>query len=1313
MDDSKTGIKILSALLRKEPVFLTESIEVNGRFAFIVNTPDGDTFAVHPPTLERSVVVRFLHMDPRQIRFQQEIIKITCSDALILLVNDTIQALCKYQPPRPQSAPQSAEAQGESGCDGGGDPLNPLNPLNPLKILDDTYEAETVNQVKFLLDLLPLRDCLTHILEDAQKEPFKLCWRHIDPPFVSEVWPSQIVTDAVEDLGQHFLKLDQAEGISYQKIRARPNLNYFSKDIDWLQVHFRTKAAYYNFLKPFKPKQPFAKGLRPQFFARRNLKRAWETFRVDVFHSEIRAENNFLASKGLKLYSGCRLVGPRLVSDSDETKSRFDNKGSFKNNNNNNSQHNSNNNSGSFNKGKPKNKAYKRTGKISRCKVEFTVDDIIPVPEHIVDRSSLCYYHVSKINNNLEAHTIACIFNKGFMTSSELLVFTTETYDSYDSYGSVPDLQSELSSVFARFPNFSLKIVPQAGETAMIKAFFDAVLQYDVDILVSLDGLANQMAFLAKRLSANNQAMPNCSRVDDGVSPEINSRKSESIHAGDKNYDWLNIFGRAQVDIMNCARDLKLAISNGFRVFDALLQKSSKLEPGFELMRKIHGDELGDLRLKDLDGTKVQRKKPELPIQEAAWTAVFCWLAEQDKKLILDLKQISAISNTPLMALEFQGEFVRVINLLHLNTFPKWVEGQGDVQSHSLLNHQVDLLRENWVGALDPDEQARRQAKQNRENKAAEGENGEEEITMEDMLGDADNKNNKLRAKLKRKTPNSGPCEELTATGSAQQQQHQQHQHQQQKHVQMIRVQGGNVEKPKPGFYHGPIILFDFWGLYPSIIRIGFDFAVMVRSRAEATALQKILGQGSILHQNAVNVDNCNYALFFVVDPDFDSKYKLVMESCTKLTDRREELKEKIALALQQGDEFRSDLFKSQEQATKKMNNSVYGIMRLIYPAFAGAITWKGRNSQQHMKLFMCGLAPMWTGDTKPLGFPITGDTDSIMTMSRVLTPKMRQLMEIEDPASEKDASAWARHDELVATGDADTDLFPLFCECPIVRAGYFKFATFLAKEFSKSCRFPMRLEVDGIMGNFLTLAMKNYTALIYKSADAKPKLKQQGVASIKRDRANCVRKCFAAMSERICQERDLKGALSVFSQTVKAIKTGDVLFSDLFITREVTAKARRKSNNLTTKVIKEVEKKTKKSVKNNSTRLVYVAVTRDGKSRTDMFQDFRLALQGAVSSINKGFYLDELVNVISSAFGTIFGKSVFHALATDQRTLPGQITGNSVMLAGKPKKNNESKKTAKRTSSKKGGKKTKTQPAGQSNTLLAVFKPSGFSKKH
>jgi DNA polymerase elongation subunit (family B) len=1258
-------------------VCLTDSIEINGTFAFIANTPSGQSIAVRPRGVARNVLVRFMHLDPRQLLFQERIKDFKLNDYLLRCINETIAKRCGIQYVRPRDP---ADPDPDPDAEGGGDG-------------DHKEGSADMGALEPLLALLPLRDPLAVTVPDDERDPFVLSWRHVDPPYVAEVWPSSYAVEPLDRLGAQVLRLDEKEDdITYRQVTRRSNLGYHSKDQTWLEVDFQTKSGYNKFLKQFRqpegPSGQYVKGLRPLFLPHRESE---SIVRVDVFHSDIKAENRFLASKGLNLNSGCRLINPRLVHDSDDDNDNGHHAGSG---------------GGGGAGGGWRRRTPSRLAKT--CVAEFLVDDIVPDASYIQDNSTVCYYHVTQQHG--AAHTISCILRKGNAQPPMLLVLTR---GSQMNKAEVPDLTEELRQVLeSRGQNgkpMQFNVHTFRDEASLIRAFFDTISARDFDVLVSLDGLSDKMAFLAGRLDVLKVPLPDCSRVNDGASLEVKNRKRESIHGGDKDFDWLEIPGRAQVDVMNCDRDLKLTISNYFTVLDGLLHPSNKFQPGFDFLRALHDEEFSGLRVIDLPAVNLPAR-PDEPFREAVWTSIFCWLAEQDKKLLLELKQVSAISNTPLTALLFQGDFLRVSNLLYLNTFPQWVPGQGDVESHTVLTHQVDLLRENWIAALSSLEQAESSKKSQKD----EQEELEPECELLDAFlnlniskanGTSKSKSKKRAKSEKSAKSTSGKTRTKKRTVTPANPANPAPRVQQAHSRPFIRVEGGRVLKPKPGLYHGPIAILDFAGMYPTIVRSGFDLATMVRTRAEARYLQRRLGK-KILHQNAVRVERTsadgrvsrvNAALFFVDDPNFPAKYKLIMESCTKLTERRATLKKLLKAAIQEGDTFRAALYKSQEQATKKMNNSVYGVMKLIYPAFAGAITWKGRNFHEKMLEFTCGLDLVAGAIT--WGWALYGDTDSVMVALTKLTAHARRYLKIDDSSTPELEDIWSRHD---AMEDPDSELFDRFCDSQVIRDAYFTVAEFLAHEFTKLCDAPMELECDGIMGRFNILTKKNYAALLWKSRDTKkPEIKSQGGAGVKRDRPACVRKCILEMTEHICFRKDFNAALETFANMVDKIKNNMIAFSDLFITREITAKARGQEQNLTAKVIGEFERKAHET-KSNSKRLVFVAVNRDSKAQNDKFQEFTLALKGKPDNISRTYYLRELVNVISEAFGNIFGGSLFENIVGGQQTLPGQLSGHLTI------KQNAKQNTKKKSSGSKN-KKSKQEPQ-QSNTILSMFKP--LSKK-
>jgi DNA polymerase elongation subunit (family B) len=780
----------------------------------------------------------------------------------------------------------------------------------------------------------------------------------------------------------------------------------------------------------------------------------------------------------------------------------------------------------------------------------------------------------------------------------------------------------ELESVERLFPALKLKTVSRETEPELIQAFFNVVSSEDVDVFVALEGLSNLMPFLAKRLLFLKVDLPNCSRIT-GPRPRLSHVQRESIHGGDQNYDWLDIPGRCQVDLMDTARDLKLTVANPFTVLASLLRDEHKFEPGWSLMRDLYAEEYVGVRLCDLPCLQAQRLDHQVE-QESIWTALFCWLAEEDKRLLLEMKQVSSISNTPLMALIFQGDFRRVLNLLYLNSFPEHQPGQPPTESRILFSHQVELLRQNWPAALDPDDQAEKKAQ-----------------VKQQSSGDPDDEDDEQQNESHpQKDPDRGPQPSRRKKT-------------------VIRVKGGNVIEPIPGFDAGPLFIFDFKGLYPTIIRSDCgDLAIMVRTRAEAMFVIQYF-KLKVVHQNSVVIDKLNRALFFVQDPAFPMNDKVIISSCEKLTIRREQLKTNVKQAEQDGDVHRKDLYKAQELATKKMNNGVYGVMKIIYPAFAGAITGEGRDCQEKMFQFMGGLDAEF--EYEPTGVIAYGDTDSVFVKPRLLSPSLRQKIGVHD----EETGVWQRHDTLE---DPDTQLFDLICQSKTVRDAYFEFAAHLCKRFTSLCRPPIELECDGLMGNFLILKKKNYVGLNFKSRhDVKPKLKVQGVPSVRRDRAGITRKTFAQMSEQLCVHKNYEAVLSVFSDAIRSIKKRTVLFADLFITREITAKARKATNNITSHVCKELQQKTGK-VLQDSDRLMYVAYVRDSKAKSVQFRHFSLAAQCQPDEINRTFYVDELVTVATSAFQTVFGEGVFANIAYEQTTLPGQLC-KATAAPTKPKK--------------------------------------------
>lgn len=898
--------------------------------------------------------------------------------------------------------------------------------------------------------------------------------------------------------------------------------------------------------------------------------------RLDLFHTDFPAELTFLAARGLRLNAGMRIHGASLVpQDARITTS---------------------------------------------CNAEVYAGGLTPQLEYQNDTSAVCYYHVavdeetfSLIAAKHALRAISCIVRRG--PKVELVVYTC------DVNARLPDgLPPEL---------VARRMIRKPDEAQVILAFLTDMCQhYDVDVFVSMCGLSEQMPYLAQRLEHLKVAIPQTLSRVRGAKVALDTQKRESAHSGDKNFLYLKIPGRDQLDLMPASRSLKLTVCNTFTVLAAFVSSEHKqrFPEGWRVIYEAFGE--------DFPGVTIA----QLPFETASgtdtllagiWASVFYWLGEQNRRVIMEQRQISALSNTRLHDLVFKASFRRVMNLLFLNSFHG---GQPEV----LFSHAVELLRQNWPGCLTPEQ--REKAEQEQEESLFDKEEG-------------------------------------------------------------IRIEGGFVEHPLQWLEAAVILLNDFASLYPSIIISGVDVPLAVRTRAEAWFLQQ---RGvEIVHTNPIydKVRNEHVCLLFAQDLNLEPRHKLIGYSCSQLMKRRKALRAAQKDAAKAGNHELAALLEVQQLATKTMNNAMFGVMNLVYPAYSGSITWQGRTLEEQSKQFGCGLDAKY-GMTSN-GSVAYGDTDSVLVRGRLLTRQVRDALGLEDHED------WHAYDELK---DPDVEAARMLRESDTVRRGYFKFDQDLVSRFNKTLRPPLELECDGIMVNFLSVGAKMYAGLLWKTADDQPVVKKQGLISVRRDRPKVLRDCVDDMADELCLRESYDGALQRFMRAVQGLKQRTLPFADLFMTREITAKAQAAGNNITAHVKKNFEVATGEKLSDGA-RMVYVAVARDRAAKSENFAHFSLAAKQGVSYLNMKWYLEELVNGCELMFGHVFGAGLLKRLAYGQDSLTQLLqvhTGAtpSTKLQTQGKKSAKAEAKVKTQVSKERKEQQKRAHGEMASSMLAFVKP-------
>ena len=678
--------------------------------------------------------------------------------------------------------------------------------------------------------------------------------------------------------------------------------------------------------------------------------------------------------------------------------------------------------------------------------------------------------------------------------------------------------------------------------------------------------------------------------------------KTESKQNGDHKFDWLDIPGRMQFDLMALARKSKLTIQNEFTVLDWLLRDAHKFSEPWRLYQSYYADAFPQLPVRQLPLQPRAALSASDTFALACWTAVFVMHAEQDKSALLEAKSISALTCTPFMQLSFKGNFVRVTNMLFKYSCSA---GQADV----LFSSQSDLLRENWPLAKDHRKH--------------------DEAVEEEEANDGDDEDQRTDGEPKPVGPDRIDAE------------------QQQQQYRTVGealsalaprggfIQGGKVVKPLPGPIRRPLGLLDFKSLYPTLMQ-NLDPGCMIRTRSEALYLARL--NYKILHQNASTVNGQNVPLFFVdgCEERIPENVKTIRFTVLTLLALRGKIKRAMGSA---NDPAIKRVLDAQQLAVKVMTNAIYGVMKLLYPAYSGVITWRGRNYHQRATNVCDSI----------YGLVTYGDTDSVVLILRKICPALRQLLGI---STQDDPAGWAEHDQLQ---DTSNELGPLVKRNLVLRKAYIKFTQYIADEFTAQCEPGMELECEGLMLNFLISAKKTYSALLYEKPD-EPKMKMQGGPPVKRDRAKVIRDCYTCMSNLICDKDQPEAALAHFAEIIGLLRRGDVVFQDLYITRELKEKTRDKQTCISANVARVYKDATGHDVANGE-RIVYV-MTNLGATASQQGMHFMLAAQRSCADINLQFYIQELITVCTAGFGTVFGPDVFDQIASGATRLFGHVPG-------------------------------------------------------
>ena len=320
-----------------------------------------------------------------------------------------------------------------------------------------------------------------------------------------------------------------------------------------------------------------------------------------------------------------------------------------------------------------------------------------------------------------------------------------------------------------------------------------------------------------------------------------------------------------------------------------------------------------------------------------------------------------------------------------------------------------------------------------------------------------------------------------------------------------VIYQGATVLEPKAGYYSDPIAVLDFASLYPSImISKNLCFSTWVNEERYQNLTGPVYD----------NIDVGPRQHMFVTHVE-----GIIPRILRTLLEERGKVK---LLMEQEQDPLRKSVLDSTQNALKISANSVYGFTGTQEKGKYGCLavsettTWYGRQ--------MISTLKQKIETDYPGTIVVYGDTDSVMVLFHL----------------------------------------PPECKEPVLKS--FEYGKQVGDMASKLFGGVIKLTMEKVFHGYILLRKKRYAGLAYTGPTEKPKVKQSGLESVRRDFAPFLSTLYSEVVNILLKERDVNKAVQCVQKKVQQLAEDKIPFEEYILSREL--KGSYKNQNTTQQVI-------------------------------------------------------------------------------------------------------------------------------------------------